>query len=371
MKVLICLIGKSGSGKNYIAQKLMKHGLEMIISCTTRQPRIGECDNKDYYFITNEEFGLMESNDEFAEVVNYNGNKYGFTKKELSKIKTKHCLAIVTPNGFEQLSELLKDHMVIPVYLDTDDTQRKEKLLSRHKDEPMLDFYKQQIEERMEQDKKTFARVLNLKNIHIYKVDYTENCAEEIVEDLIYYVLAQFEGRENRRVIVDFDDVIVNTLDETCKLYNSDNGTNLTVNDFKTWDVNSVAKDFYKYFDKVDFESISVKNNAIKWLREINKHYEVVIVTASSSVSFIEKEKWILKNMPFIEWKNIWCVRDKSSIDGYAIIDDGSHNIENSICNRKFLYDMPHNQEFRGYDLRVKNLEIVYDILVKGNRGWY
>lgn len=370
MKVLLCIMGKSGSGKNYISNKLKECGLDMMISSTTRQPRIGEVNGKDYYFLTKEDFDLMESEDKFAEVVEYNGNKYGFTKDELNKIKNKHCLAIVTPSGFEQLSKLLNDYMVIPVYLDTDDCQRKEMLLSRHKDEPMFEFYKKQIEDRMEQDRKTFAKVLNLRNIHVYKVDYTEIKANEIVEDLVYYVLEQFEGRENRRVIVDFDDVIVPSLEEACKLYNLDNETNLTINDFKSWDVNSVTDGFSKYFEKIDFYYISDKNNAIKWLREINKHYEVIIATASSCMTFMNKELWIKSNMPFIPWKNIWCVRDKSSIIGYAMIDDGAHNIENSKCNRRFLYDMPHNQDFRDYDLRVKDLETVYNILVKGNMGW-
>lgn len=367
MNVLICFMGKSGSGKDYISSRL---GFLKMISSTTRKPRKDEVDGKDYYFYDMEEFDRKESQGLFAEVVEYNGEKYGFLKSELDKIKNDNCFAIVTPSGYRQLCNMLKDYIVVPVFLNTDDNLRRDKLINRHLNEDNIEFYIKQIDERIEQDKKTFSNVMDIKNIICYDVDYTEETTNDIIHDLKTNIVERFNERKYRKVIIDFDDVLVDTLGEACRIYNEENGTNLTVEDFKSWDVNSVANGFHKYFEKVDFENIPEKNNSIKWLREINKHYEVVIATASSSKTFLAKERWLNKNTPFINWKNIWCIRDKSSLVGCAIIDDGSHNIENSKCDIRILYDMPHNKNFTDCDLRVNDLEKVYNLLVKNHMGW-
>ena len=366
LNILLAIIGKSGSGKDYITQKLE---LPKMVSHTTRQPRVGEVDGKDYHFVTVEDFVYMKEQGLFAEVVEYNGNKYGFTKSELLKIKESDCVALVTPSGYKQLSKLLPNNIILPVFLDSNDKLRKEKLLARHKDEPLFEFYKKQIEDRMEQDKKTFAGILNLKNLKHFVVDYTEETAEEMVRE-IKGILDDLHEREGRVVWVDFDDVIVDTLGEAVRLYNLEHEDKITTDMFKEWDCNKVAIGFAKYFEKIDFAKIGEKNNSIYWLRELNKHFNVHIATASSSRSFIEKEIWLNENMDFIPWGNIHCVRNKGMLKGYAIIDDGQHNIEASICKRRFLYDAPHNQQFRDYDLRINSLEDIYKILVKGNLGW-
>lgn len=369
MKVLVCLMGKSGSGKDYMSTRLMSRGFLKMVSSTTRNPREGEINGKDYYFFSMEEFNEKEKQGLFAEVVEYNGQKYGFLKSELDKIKESNCLAIVTPSGFEQLSHMLKDYMVIPVFLDTKDDERKEKLLQRHKNESNFEFYKKQIEERMEQDRKTFARVLNIKNIHVYHVDYTSETADEIIYDIMETVQS-FEEREGRILILDFDDVIVPTLDKAVDIYNKENKKRIKTDMFKEWNCENIVKGFIEYFEKVDFENISDKNDSIKWVRELNKHYDVVIATASTSNSFSRKESWIRKNMPFIPWKNIMCVRNKDLLEGYAIVDDATHNLVNNKTKRKFLYNAPHNQEYTGSALRIHSLEDVYNVLVKNDLGW-
>jgi guanylate kinase len=363
--VLLCIIGKSGSGKNYIANKL---GLPMIISHTTRQPRVGEKDGVDYHFVGAEDFARMEEQGLFAEFVEYNGNKYGFTKLELLKLEESDCCAIATPNGCEQLAKLFMDNIVLPVSLEADDLVRKEKLLERHKNESTYDFYLHQIEERMEQDKKTFEKASRLKNVQRYEVDYTEQRAKFIVHDL-KAVLREFHEREELVVWVDFDDVLVDTLGGTIEIYNDENGTTLTKEDFKTWNVNSVADGFSEYFGKVDFLNIKEKNNSIHWMRELNKYLNINIATASSSETFVDKEKWLNENMPFIPFKNIHCIRDKSRLDGWAMIDDANHNLSNSICRHTFLYDMPHNQN-NSKSHRIKSLQEVFNQLVSKDLGW-
>ena len=56
--VLIVLSGPSGVGKGTIAKELIKRNsnLSLSISCTTRVPRDGETNGKEYFFIAKEEF---------------------------------------------------------------------------------------------------------------------------------------------------------------------------------------------------------------------------------------------------------------------------------------------------------------------------
>lgn len=372
MYILVTIIGESGCGKNYITNKLMKeNNMQMLVSCTTRKIRQGEVDGVDYYFMTMEEFDKLEKENKFVEVVEYNGNKYGFTKEEIEKLNDTHCVAIVTPSGHKQLSKLLKDVLVLPVYLNTDPSQRKEKLLSRHRHEENFDFYINQIEERMEQDKITFQGVRNLPNVMVFNVNYTDEVADGIVCIISQNLSHIMRGRQNINVFVDFDDVIVPTLEKALEKYNSINETNWRLEDIDEWNINNKIPNFISFFYEVDFENIEQKRNSVQWIREINKYYNVMIATASDSYTFLQKEKWIRKNMPFIDWKNIMCVRDKSQLHGYVLIDDGAHNIKDCNCKLKVLYDAPHNQNCDEdiYDMRVHELGKIAEHLVM-QRGY-
>ena len=79
---LIIVSGPSGSGKSTVT-KLVKDKLNipLSISATTRQPRVGEIDGKDYFFLTKEIFEQKIKNDEFYEYANVHGNYYGTLKE--------------------------------------------------------------------------------------------------------------------------------------------------------------------------------------------------------------------------------------------------------------------------------------------------
>lgn len=77
--LLIVISGPSGVGKDTILNKLITKNakLKLSISSTTRNPRQGEIHGKDYYFIKEEDFLGMVSNNEFLEYAKYCGNFYG------------------------------------------------------------------------------------------------------------------------------------------------------------------------------------------------------------------------------------------------------------------------------------------------------
>lgn len=81
--LLIVLSGFSGSGKGTIMKELLARYPEqyaLSISATTRQPRIGEVDGREYFFKTKEEFLQMIENRELLEYAQYVENYYGTPK---------------------------------------------------------------------------------------------------------------------------------------------------------------------------------------------------------------------------------------------------------------------------------------------------
>lgn len=76
---LIVITGPSGVGKGTIVRSLLlKHPeLYLSISATTRQPRLGEVEGKDYYFVSRDEFERAIAQQELLEWAEYAGNYYG------------------------------------------------------------------------------------------------------------------------------------------------------------------------------------------------------------------------------------------------------------------------------------------------------
>ena len=83
--MILILSGPSGSGKSTIYKAAIGDlgGIEFSVSCTTRQPRPGEIDGRDYYFISHEKFNALVAEHAFAEHAEVHGNCYGTLKSEL------------------------------------------------------------------------------------------------------------------------------------------------------------------------------------------------------------------------------------------------------------------------------------------------
>ncbi len=80
--ILVVISGFSGAGKGTIMKELIRrYDYFLSVSATTRRPRTGEEDGKDYYFHTREEFQQMIDNGELIEWAEYVGNYYGTPKK--------------------------------------------------------------------------------------------------------------------------------------------------------------------------------------------------------------------------------------------------------------------------------------------------
>ena len=129
--VLAVISGPSGVGKGTVIKKMFElcPGLCESVSCTTRAPRAGEVDGKDYFFIPKERFEQMISRGELLEYSahfeNYYGTRKAFVEEKLETgdvileidvdgalmVKKSHpsaVLIMITPPDMQELERRLK-----------------------------------------------------------------------------------------------------------------------------------------------------------------------------------------------------------------------------------------------------------------------
>ncbi|MDX6625958.1 MAG: guanylate kinase [Solirubrobacterales bacterium] len=87
MSKVFVITGPSGVGKGTLIRELLARcpNLELSISATTRQPRKGEVDGRDYHFLSAEEFDRRVEEKDFLEFATYSGNRYGTLRSEVER----------------------------------------------------------------------------------------------------------------------------------------------------------------------------------------------------------------------------------------------------------------------------------------------
>ena len=87
MAKVFVITGPSGVGKGTLIGGLLGRvpDLELSISATTRAPREGEVEGRDYHFLTAEEFERRVGAEEFLEFATYSGNRYGTLRSEVER----------------------------------------------------------------------------------------------------------------------------------------------------------------------------------------------------------------------------------------------------------------------------------------------
>ncbi len=87
MSKVFVITGPSGVGKGTLIRQLLQRvpDLELSISATTREPREGEVDGRDYHFLSREEFDRRVEKEDFLEFATYSDNRYGTLRKEVER----------------------------------------------------------------------------------------------------------------------------------------------------------------------------------------------------------------------------------------------------------------------------------------------
>ena len=109
---ILLLSGPSGCGKSSLLKEVYKviDNYYFSISTTTREPRTGEQNGIDYYFVSKEEFKQDIDNGDFLEWAEVHGNYYGTSLKPIKQALEESKLVIfdIDVQGFEQVIQKLK-----------------------------------------------------------------------------------------------------------------------------------------------------------------------------------------------------------------------------------------------------------------------
>ena len=174
--VMIVLSSPSGAGKTTLVKMLSKmDNYEISISHTTRQPRLNESNNKDYYFVNEDEFKRLINNQEFLEYAKVFSNFYGTTRTPVIDrlSKGKNVLFDIDWQGADQIKNKKLDYKLITFFILP---PSKEVLFERLSNRDMKD--KLIAEERMKQFDRDVLHWINYDYVVIN--DNLENCYSKI-----------------------------------------------------------------------------------------------------------------------------------------------------------------------------------------------
>ena len=132
------ITGPSGVGKGTLIERLLERipELELSISATTREPRPGEVDGRDYHFLSPEEFRRRLETDDFLEHASYSGNYYGTLRSEVER-RVGRCHSVVLEievQGARQVRDALGDDAVLIFIAPPDEAVLRERLQARGTD---------------------------------------------------------------------------------------------------------------------------------------------------------------------------------------------------------------------------------------------
>ena len=132
------ITGPSGVGKGTLIERLLERipELELSISATTREPRPGEVDGRDYHFLSPEEFRRRLEAGDFLEHASYSGNHYGTLRSEVER-RVESCHSVVLEievQGARQIRDELGDDAVLIFIAPPAEAALRERLESRATD---------------------------------------------------------------------------------------------------------------------------------------------------------------------------------------------------------------------------------------------
>jgi guanylate kinase len=107
---IVVITGPSGVGKGTLIKGLLERvpGLQLAVSATTREPRPGEVNGRDYHFLSEEDFDRRVAAGEFVEHAVYAGNRYGTLRSELAR-PAQGIVLEIDVQGARQVAETLPE----------------------------------------------------------------------------------------------------------------------------------------------------------------------------------------------------------------------------------------------------------------------
>ncbi len=140
--LLFILSSPSGAGKTTITRSLLANDpdLRVSVSVTTRPPRPGEVDGKDYHFISKEQFTAMIDNNQLLEHAKVFGNYYGTPLKPVEEAlaNSQDIIFDIDWQGTQQLKQKLVNDLVTVFILPPSQEELERRLRSRQQDDESI-----------------------------------------------------------------------------------------------------------------------------------------------------------------------------------------------------------------------------------------
>ena len=137
--VLLIVASPSGAGKTSLCRRLMAdHGaLELSISMTTRPIRPGEVADRDYHFVSHEEFQRLIDEDAFLEWADVHGNRYGSPRAPIDRAlaEGRDVLFDIDWQGARDIAEKCPDDAVRVFILPPSLEELRRRLVTRSQDD--------------------------------------------------------------------------------------------------------------------------------------------------------------------------------------------------------------------------------------------
>jgi guanylate kinase len=171
---MLVVTGPSGVGKGTLIRRLLERrpDYRLSVSATTRKPRPGEVDGRDYHFLSEQEFERRLAAGDFLEHALYAGNHYGTLKAEVDRTPGNLVIEIEV-EGARQVRQALPEATQVFIAPPSDETLRQ-RLEGRMTDAPEV------IERRLARAKEELAARQEFKRVIVN--DDLERAVEELAD---------------------------------------------------------------------------------------------------------------------------------------------------------------------------------------------
>lgn len=175
-----------------------------------------------------------------------------------------------------------------------------------------------------------------------------------------------------KRIAIDMDETIVDTMTRHLEWYNKEFNTALSKADLAGRKIyHSVPLDHVarvrSYPDHPEFfVDIPIYNDAFSVIQELSQDYDIFIATAAMEhpASFAAKFAWLTKHLPFISPLNFIFCGNKSIVRADYLIDDSSRHFT-GFSGQGILFTAPHNLNETA-EIRVNNWQEVRQLFLRG-----
>lgn len=176
--MVITLSGVTGVGKSYLKKRIQeKLNLENFVITTTREPRNGEIEGIDKYFVTEKKFKQLEESQKIISTFEMLGYKYGYSKEKLQNGKT-----YVMELHYSTIYEFKKQvNDVFAIYLIPYDIKRARQSIKERDLPPNIeDDRLREVDEHI----KNYSQNEDLRKQFDYVIynDYTEKTVNKIID---------------------------------------------------------------------------------------------------------------------------------------------------------------------------------------------